>query len=131
MACCEDVRHHVHVPDALPLVGRHLRTADDQDAGVGAEEIDRPLLRLGIVDHAADVLLAGDVGSHAEPPDLVGDGACAGRVPIDHDDGARSLGGKPRRQRAADAARSPGDDAHLVPQLHVSSRRDHPRTARR
>src|SRR5258708_30847369 len=55
------------------------------DAGIGEEDVDRPVVPLGLGDEMADVGLLGDVAGHRDALDVLGDRFQAAGVPIGHD----------------------------------------------
>src|SRR5262249_30810983 len=112
------VRHHVHVPAALPLRVRRVLVAIDRDAGVRAEQIDPSVLLLHAHDEIDDVGLARDVGTPRAAADFARNLLGRGAVHVGDDDRLRALRRKPPAQRAADAVSASRDDGDLACEDH-------------
>ena len=107
-----------------------LRAADRPvDAGVGAEQVDRPAaLQLG--DERRQLRLRADVDRRAGGADLGRDGLHALGVEVRDDDLGRALGDERLGEPAADAARPAGDDRAAAPELHAATLGERSRAGR-
>ena len=101
-----------------PVLVERILVAAAADAGVGEEDVDRPVLPLGLGDEMTDVGFLGDVAGHGNALDVLGDGFQAAGVAIGHDHALGAFPGIAPRDRLADAARRAGDDADLVFDFH-------------
>src|SRR5581483_3685520 len=118
------VRHQVDLPDRLPqLVGCFDATAA-ADAGVRAEQVDRPELALGVLHDVADIGFDAHVGGQAErdAAELLAQGVDAVRITVDDDDAPRAFGRELPAQRPPDPVGAAGDDGDLAAQLHAPDR---------
>ncbi len=89
------------------------------DAGIGEEDVDRPVMPLGLGDQVPDVGFLGDVAGDGDALDVLGDGLETAGIAVGHDHALGAFLGIAPRDRLADAARRAGDDADLVLDLHL------------
>src|SRR5712692_2544420 len=116
----EHVRHHIHVPYALPVSGGRFGPATNSDAGVGAEEIDAPVRGLSFIHKVGDLVLTGDVALDRHATDLSRDGPGAVSVDVRNDDRFRTLFGELPRQRAPNASGSASHDDDAISYVHAT-----------
>src|SRR5205823_11405902 len=115
-----DVSHHVHVPQALPIIVDSFRSAGGRDSRVRAEKVDAPVLRLDAPDQAFDIGLSAYVTARRGAPDFGGDALSPVRIQVGHDHRGRTRGCETPREGAANAARGAGDDDDLAGYLHAA-----------
>ena len=111
------VRHDVDAERELPAL---LEADPAADAGVRAEQVDRPELRLGAVHQRVDLGAVGHVapGGDRRGADLPGHALGSRGVDVGDDHAARAVLGEAPRERAPDARRRAGDDDDLAGDLH-------------
>ena len=110
-------------PDLIRVAGGILRqdVEADRRARIGAEQLDRAMLALGVVDHALDVGFLGDVALVGRATDRFGDDRCIGDIDIGDDDFLRALAMEAIAQRLSDALGTAGDDNDFSRNLHGAS----------
>ena len=112
--------HDVDAPRIGPVLVEGVLVAAAADAGVGEEDVDRPVMALRLGDEMADVGFLGDVAGDGDALDVLGDGVEAAGIAVGHDHALGAFPGVAPRDRLADAARRAGDDADLVFDFHSS-----------
>ena len=95
MPCDQYVRHHVDVPDVLPVFVRSLGTSAYGDAGVGADDVDPSICGLGLCDHRAHRRLIGDIACDRNAFELASNRLGAWTVDVGHDDACRTCAREP------------------------------------
>ena len=103
-----------------PVLVERVLVAAAADAGVGEEDVDRPVMALRLGDEMPDVGFLGDVAGDGDALDVLGDGRETAGIAVGHDHALGAFLGIAPRDRLADAARRAGDDADLVFDLHSS-----------
>jgi hypothetical protein len=88
------VRHDIDLPSLLPGLVRRgggigRIATKPADAGIGAEQVDRPNLGFDRVDQAADVGVLGNVTGERAPTREPGGFNRAGKVQVGRDNGFR------------------------------------------
>src|SRR5260370_42438302 len=116
----ENVRHHTHVPYALPVSGGRFGSATNSDAGVGTEEVDAHVRRLSFIHKVRELVLTGDLALDRHATDLSRDGPCAISVDVCNDDRFGTLFGELPRQRAPNASGSASRDDDAISYVHAT-----------
>src|SRR4051794_40156999 len=118
MTCRVYVRHQIHFPDFLPHVVWRIEAATDADAGVRAEQIDRPVVALGGIDECSDIGFATDIDTHPRATQLRCDSFDAGVIQIRDGNMTRTFPSEATRECATDALRAACDCDDLARNLH-------------
>jgi hypothetical protein len=113
-----DVRHHIDLPNALPIAVRGLGSAANRDAGVGAQHVDASLRGLDLLDESAHFVFTRNVALDRGDAEFVRNTTRAVAVDVDHDDRARLLRHEASRERATDPTCPTGHDDDPIGQLH-------------
>ena len=114
----QDMRHHVDVPDALPLIIGCLGTTSDCDPRVRTENVDAAMCRFDMRDEAMDVRLARHVALNRGRPDFSRDLGESKAVDVRDEDGQGLRRGEPGGKCATDASRGAGHHDDPILQLH-------------
>src|SRR5438445_12802870 len=98
------VGHHVHLPDALPVIVDCLWTAAHPYACVRAEDVDATMNVLDLLDQTHDVGLTRDVALNRFPADLLTNGLSTITFEIRYHNRLRMVLHESPRERSSDAS---------------------------
>ena len=113
-----DVRLDVDGPDAVPVGIRCLFVAFEEDARVGAEQVDRPVFSFYGANQSADIGLARDIHREGAPANVCCDAGSAGMIDIGNGDELCVCRGEAASQRLPNPGSAAGNYDDLVRQFH-------------
>ena len=90
VACDIDVRHDVHIPDALPIRVACLRPATDSDACVGAKDVNASLCDLHLLDQLSHLCFTRHITSDRHASDFARHRPCSVSVHVGNNDDLRA-----------------------------------------